>query len=406
MSYDVIVVGAGPAGAVAAYETARLGLKTLLLEKFTLPRDKPCGGAVMYRGIRIVHGKIPSQIVEQKIYGLRFVLPDGRQATFRADRLIGITVFRSLFDEFLARRAEAAGAELQEQARVVKVSVDDWCAQVKLENGNEFESKFIIGADGVNSIVSRSVDLRPARKNPYRIGLGMEADFHVGSDGVMKAMRGDPSILEIIPVDGRVSYGWMFPKKEHLAIGIAGASVHMHPLRPIFESFRKKLEARIGLQLVPDKRRTYFLGGDGILGENYTKRALLVGDAAGFVDPMMGEGIAYAMRSGQLAAKVVDNCIRKENYETKYLLEYQRLCHDEFAANFAMAEWAGLKGTAFAETLLTRAKDLEMSSEILSALARGEIGYSHIPPIVLKKLPRELPKIIQRTVLHLLSKTN
>ncbi|MFW9918074.1 MAG: NAD(P)/FAD-dependent oxidoreductase [Candidatus Thorarchaeota archaeon] len=398
MKYDVIVVGAGPAGAIAAYEAANLGLKTLLLEKFTLPRDKPCGGAVMYRGIHIVRGKIPSNIIEQKIYGLRFILSDGKEANFKSNKIIGITVFRSLFDEYLARRAEQAGAELHENARVVKVSVSDHGAQVQLSDGRDFESKFLIGADGVNSIVSRSVGLRPERKNPYRIGLGMEADFHVGHDGVMKAMRNDPSILEIIPVDGRVSYGWMFPKKEHLAIGIAGASVHMHPLRPLFESFRLKLEARTGLSLIPDKKRTYFLGGDGILGTNYANRTLLIGDAAGFVDPMMGEGIAYAMRSGQIAATVINSCIENNRYDEKALLDYQRLCHDEFAANFEMAEWAGLKGTSFAETVLSRAQDLEMSSEILAALARGEIGYSQIPPIVLRKLPREIPRLIQRAV--------
>ena len=398
LSYDVIVVGAGPAGSIAAYEAARSGLKTLLLEKFTLPRDKPCGGAVMYRGIHIVKGKIPSNIVEQKIYGLRFVLPDGREAEFETEKLIGITVFRSLFDEFLARRAEKAGAELQENSRVVKVSTSDQAAHVILSDGRELNSKFLIGADGVNSIVSRSLKLRPERKNPYRIGLGMESDFHVGVDGVMQAMRGKPSILEIIPVEGRVSYGWMFPKKEHLAIGIAGASVHMHPLRPIFEFFRQKMETHTGLELIPEKKRTYFLGGDGILGKNYANRSLLIGDAAGFVDPMMGEGIAYAMRSGQLAAQVIEKCLQNNHHGEKHLIEYQKLCNDEFAANFSMAEWAGLRGTSFAESVLTHAQELEMSSEILAALARGEIGYADIPPLVLRKLPREIPKLIQRVI--------
>ncbi len=398
VDYDVIVVGAGPAGSIASYELARAGIRIALLEKFTIPRDKPCGGAVMARGLHIVRGKIPKRIVEQMIHGLRFVLPDGKEAQFKSDRLIGITVFRSLFDEFLAKRAEAAGAELHENARVVLASTSEHHAQVKLRNGDQLEAKFLIGADGVNSIVSRSLGLRPKRKNPFRIGLGMEADFHVGHEGVMEATRGDPSILEIIPVDGRISYGWMFPKKEHLAIGIAGASVHMHPLRPIFESFRKKLEARIGIDLKTDKKRTYFLGGDGILGKNYTRRALLVGDAAGFVDPMMGEGIAYAMRSGQLAAAVIKRCLDQDLYLEKHLIEYQALCHDEFAANFAMAERAALKGTSFAESVLIHAQALKMSSELLAALARGEIGYSDIPALVVRNLPREIPRFVRTTI--------
>ncbi len=101
--YDVVVVGAGPAGSIAAYECTKRGLKTVLLEKCTLPRDKPCGGAVMYRGLQIISGEIPRNIVEQKIYGLRFLWPNNDSAEFKSDKLIGVTVFRNIFDEFLPR---------------------------------------------------------------------------------------------------------------------------------------------------------------------------------------------------------------------------------------------------------------------------------------------------------------
>ncbi|MFX1580221.1 MAG: NAD(P)/FAD-dependent oxidoreductase, partial [Promethearchaeota archaeon] len=101
MTYDVIVVGAGPAGSTAAYDCSKQGLKTLLLEKYKLPREKPCGGAVMYRALRIIEGKMPRDLVEQKIYGLRFILPDGKKTEFISDKMIGITVFRDRFDEFL-----------------------------------------------------------------------------------------------------------------------------------------------------------------------------------------------------------------------------------------------------------------------------------------------------------------
>jgi geranylgeranyl reductase family protein len=394
----VIVVGAGPAGSIAAYETAKSGHTTLLLEKFPLPRDKPCGGAVMYRGIQIVHGMIPRHIIEQKIYGLRFMLPGKRKAEFKSDKLIGITVFRSRFDEYLARRAEIAGAELMDDARVVKTSAGQDSALVRLDDGREFTSEVVVGADGVNSIVSRSLGLRPEHKDLNSVGLGMESDFHVGENGVMEAMNGDPSILEIIPVKGRSSYGWVFPKREHLAIGIAGASVQMQPLRPIFEAFRRKQEARLGIELIPEKRRTYFLGGEGLQGRNITNRALLIGDAAGFVDPMMGEGIAYAMRSGQYAANVIDDAFRRGSFTERSFSRYPQLCKDEFAANFAMAQWAGHKGIGFANSVLSKAQDFQMSSEILVALARGEMGYSDIPALVLRRLPRELPGYIHKIV--------
>ncbi|MFW9769863.1 MAG: NAD(P)/FAD-dependent oxidoreductase, partial [Candidatus Thorarchaeota archaeon] len=226
MIYDVIVVGAGPAGSTAAYDCASMGLSTLLLEKERLPREKPCGGAVMYRALRLIGGKVPRNIVEQRIHGLRFLLPGEKVAEFTSDRLMGITVFRHRFDEFLARRATKAGAELIEDSRVKNALVTDQSAIVELADGREYRGKYLLGADGVNSVVSRALGLRPKRKDLLKVGLGMESDFYVGEEGVQNATDGNPTILEICPAENQISYGWVFPKKEHLAIGVAGSGVH------------------------------------------------------------------------------------------------------------------------------------------------------------------------------------
>jgi flavin-dependent dehydrogenase len=350
----------------------------------------------MYRGINILKGEIPTRLVERKIYGMRFLLPSGKNAEFLSNKLMGITTMRSEFDEYLARRAVNSGAELIEEARVVGAQTTGGSAVAKLSDGREFNSQILIGADGVNSIVSRSLSLRPEHKNLTRVGLGMEADFQVGESGVMEATHGRPCILEIAPVEGKVSYGWVFPKREHLGIGIAGAAVHMYPLRPAFDGFVRSTEKRLGLSLPPARRRTYFLGADGLVLKNVTNHAILIGDAAGFVDPMMGEGIAYAMRSGVFAARVAVRAAERGRYDEAFLSEYDNLCHKAFGSNFAMAEWAGLRGTSFAEFVLSRASGYRIASEIMVMLARGEIGYSEIPVTVLRRLPRELPDIFRR----------
>ena len=398
MHYDVIIVGAGPAGAVAAYECNARGFSTLLLEKEELPRDKPCGGAVMYHGLRMLNGELPRSIVERSIYGLRFVFSHSNQAEFISDKMIGITVFRSCFDEFLARRAQKSGVELREKARVTRASVSDEAAQVTLENGTLLTAEFLLGADGVNSVVSRELGLRPKRKDLTKVGLGMEADFHVGEDGVMQATDGSPSVLEIVPSEDRISYGWVFPKREHLAIGVAGAGNQMSALRPIFDAFIQKTELRTGLNLSPDHRRTYFLGGDGLGSRNVSTRSILIGDAAGFVDPMMGEGIAYAMQSGVFAAEVIADASEEGKHDAETLGLYQEKCTHEFAANFAMAGWAGSQGTAFAESMLSKISGHKFASEIMAMVARGEIGYADIPLYVLRGLPRNLPGIIRQVV--------
>jgi geranylgeranyl reductase family protein len=394
----VIVVGAGPAGSITAHDCAKAGLRTLLLEKSKHPREKPCGGAVMYRGLHILRGRLPANLIERRIHGLRFLLPHDEAAEFSSKKIIGITVFRERFDEFLAQRAADAGAELREMTKVSKASIGPHGVSVLTADSQELKARYLVGADGVNSVVAKSLDLRPARKNLQRVGLGMESDFYVGEEGVMKATNGNPSILEIIPVEGRVAYGWMFPKSEHLCVGIAGAAAHMYPLRPAFDSFRRKVEKRIGISLNLVKRRVHFLGADGISSRNVCDRALLVGDAAGFVDPMMGEGIAYAMRSGVHAADVITRAAESGRYDKAYLEQYHRLCKKEFEANFAMAEWAGLRGTFFAETVLKMAASYHLASDIMTKVARGEIGYSAIPYTVLKDLPREIPRFLQRLV--------
>lgn len=398
MSYDVIVVGAGPAGSITAHDCAKAGLRTLLLEKSKHPREKPCGGAVMYRGLHILRGKLPTSLVQRRINGLRFLLPSGEAAEFSSEKMIGITVFRERFDEFLAKRAADAGAELMESTKVKHASTGPKSAAILTADGQEIKTRFLVGADGVNSIVAKSLGLRPSRKNLQRVGLGMESDFYVGEEGVMNATNGKPSILEIIPVENRVAYGWMFPKRKHLCIGIAGAAVHMYPLRPAFAAFRRKMEKRLGIPLNLEKRRVHFLGADGTSSRNVRDRALLVGDAAGFVDPMMGEGIAYAMKSGVHAADVITRAAESGRWGEHYLEQYHRLCKKEFEANFAMAEWAGLRGTLFAETVLKMAASYHLASDIMAKLARGEIGYSAIPYAVLKDLPREIPRFLQRRV--------
>ena len=398
VNYDIVVVGAGPAGSIAAYECARKGFKTLLLDKETIPREKACGGAVMYRGICIVNGKIPRELVEQKIYGLRFNFHNGIHSEFISDKLIGITVFRNKFDEFLSRRAVDVGAELQENSRVIQASVSDECVTIQIQGGQEIKSDFLIGADGVNSIVSRSLKLRPKRKDLTKVGLGMEADFHVGHDGVMKATQGNPSVLHILPVENRISYGWVFPKREHLAIGIAGSGVHMRRLRPDFDRFYKNLEKRLGVELKLEKRRACFLGGDGLGSTNVTDRALLVGDAAGFVDPMMGEGIAYAMQSSKIAVDVIEQAVAESQFNAASLWKYHDLCREEFSANFQSAAWAGSHGISFAASLLPRINGHKLASDMMAMVARGEIGYADIPYHVLKKLPRQLPAIIKQSI--------
>jgi 2-polyprenyl-6-methoxyphenol hydroxylase-like FAD-dependent oxidoreductase len=172
----------------------------------------------------------------------------------------------------------------------------------------------------------------------------------------------------------------------------------MHALRSVFDRFHRDVEERLHVHLPLEKRRTCFLGGDGLGSRNVTDRAILVGDAAGFVDPMMGEGIGYAMKSGVFAAAVIDSAVEEGKYDAAKLSEYQTLCRKEFSANFQMAAWAGSKGTPLAERILPRVSGYKFASDVMSMVARGEIGYADIPYHVLKSLPRQFPNMLMQMV--------
>lgn len=403
--YDVIVVGAGPAGSMIAYEMARSGYRTLLLEKFSIPREKACGGAAMYRGLRLIGPSFPRHLVEREIYGLRFRFSDGTAAEFTSDRLLGVTTERARFDEFLARRAEQAGAELREKTRVIGVQLYPSDVEAVTEGGSSVRARFLVGADGASSTVARATGLRPHRKDLNRAGLGMESVVEIGEDRVIEALGGNPSVLEIYPVEGRVSYGWVFPRKTSLAVGIAGAASHMSSLRSLFDSFVSGVERRLGFRLPILKRRVSFLGADGHRQTNVFHRVILVGDAAGFVDPMMGEGISYAMRSSLLAADVLREALDSDHNADATLAKYDSLCKKTFAADFSIASWAGMRGTGFARSLLNKASEMKFSSEIMAAVARGEMGYSDIPPRVILRLPYHLPRLIREYISDHLAST-
>ncbi len=172
----------------------------------------------------------------------------------------------------------------------------------------------------------------------------------------------------------------------------------MHPLREIFDDFVRAQEQRLGVELRTDRRRTHFLGGWGITNQNVTDRVILVGDAAGWVDPMMGEGIAYAMKSGVIAAGVVLKAFASDEFDEKSLSSYQDLCTGEFGAGFGMAGWAGSRGVEFAERLLTHASGDPLAADLLAMLARGEIDYAGIPAVIIRSLPRVLPRVLKRAI--------
>lgn len=301
LDYDVIVVGAGPGGSTAAKFCAQAGLKTLLIEKERLPRYKPCGGCLSLKTAQLLDFDL-SSVIENTIYGVKFTYCLKDPFTIQSDQPIAFLVMRDRFDQLLVEKAVGRGAEVLDGERVTRVEEKGDGTEVTLARERRFRCEYLIGADGSESVVAKSLSL----PLPQGDGKGMAVESEIPFESAVDFPEKE---LQLIHLDfGRIpnGYGWVFPKSEGLSIGIGGMPREGKKVNPrqYFVDFLKglnyldegKVERIVGHSLPSfyDERQRVSGG-----------RFLLVGDAGHMIDPLTGEGIYYALRSGMLAAEAI-----------------------------------------------------------------------------------------------------
>ncbi len=346
--YDVIVVGAGPAGCTAAYDLARSGAKVALIEKQTLPRHKTCGGG-MPMVVREVleldtlRDLAPDAFVESETQYMRHtwkfgmpVLASLNPDAADARNLSLWMVRRSVFDNALAQRAAGAGAELRDGLAVKSVVVEpNGTVRVTAQGSHgawEATAGTVIGADGANGIVARSVGLRRERA----LAIAIEAEVpHRWGDGHPE-LRTDVCHLEYGAVER--GYAWVFPKGDHLNVG-AGVfrprGAGMQGDNTVRADLRAAIMDYLTLLGVPRREEDLVFhahplpiwnGLDTL--QTPDDRVLLAGDSAGLINPFFGDGILHALKSGQIAAR----CILAQDRRN-----YTRAIGQEFKSNFDAA---------------------------------------------------------------------
>jgi geranylgeranyl reductase len=298
-TYDVAVIGGGPAGATAAHDLAKQGLATLLLDK--AGRIKPCGGAIPPR--LITEFDVPESLMVARVHGAKIVSPKSRNVrmAINGTGYVGM-VDRDVFDEWLRTRAANAGADRQTGTydRVERPDSGPAIVHYTSKDGqaHQIRAKQVIGADGALSAVGKE-------------NIGAHAPFVFAYHEVIRAPRRQDFDGETCDVyyDGRLSpdfYSWVFPHGDTVSVGTGSAQKgfslkqSVGRLRDIAGLADTETIRREGapLPLYPIKR--WDNGRD----------VVLAGDAAGCVAPASGEGIYYAMLGGRLAADAAAEAVR------------------------------------------------------------------------------------------------
>ncbi|MBM2618039.1 geranylgeranyl reductase family protein [Actinoplanes sp. LDG1-06] len=288
-AWDVAVVGGGPAGLSAARAAAAAGARTIVLERAEHPRYKTCGGGLIGTSLSYAsaHIDVPAR---DRISALTFTRDGRRSFTRRASGRPFLTlVRRDDFDHAWYSAAVAAGAVVRQNSQVRSVEQNDDVATVTLAGGDQITAGVVIGADGSAGITSRYVGVTFEQQD-----LGLEVEL-AATPADRAAWQGRV-LLDWGPFPG--SYGWVFPKEDELTVGVIMAKGHGAATKEYLNDF----VSRLGFADRPVVRDSGHLTRcrhpDAPLRRG---RVVVVGDAAGLLEPWTREGISYALRSGSWA---------------------------------------------------------------------------------------------------------
>ncbi|GHJ16776.1 geranylgeranyl reductase family protein [Micromonospora sp. AKA38] len=290
--WDLVVVGGGPAGLSAARAAARAGVRTLVVERATHPRYKTCGGGLIGTSLTEA-GDVIEVPAQDRVDRVTFTR-DGRRAFTRRHGAPVITMIRrEEFDDRLRAAAVSAGAEVREGVAVRAVEQDPDEVRLRLADGDVVRARAVVGADGSSGVTARHVGVRFRQ-----VDLGLELELPVS------AVERDRWRGRVLLDWGRVpgSYAWVFPKGDRLTVGVISARGDGERTRAYLRDF----VARLGLSGIAPEHDSGHLtrcrAEDSPLRHG---RVLVVGDAAGLLEPWSREGISYALRSGRLAGAAV-----------------------------------------------------------------------------------------------------
>jgi len=399
--FDVLIVGAGPAGSFAAELLAKGGVKVMLFDGRPEGEPKACGGGVTAKALNMWPQLL--EPVGRTINELDLYSPSGKKLHLKLDEPFAV-YSRVVFDNYLRERARRAGAEVVSEkisARKAKRIENGWVLSSGL---NQWSGSWLVGADGANSGIAKML-AGPLPPSDMEVAFGYRAPLpQIGSA---------PTVVAFLP--RWVGYAWAFPRPDHISFGIATTqdAFQHQPLDDLLWDFmvvyyQQQEGARLKFW---DKKKKTANGASPIrqrlqqTAERYAARIpglasstldtrktcavgwALLGDAAGFADPVTGEGIYYALRSAQLFA---------ECYLAGEPLSYEVRWRQDFGAELRRASqmrrrfYGNFWGAPFTERMIEFARGHRGVKRVLGDLVAGEQGYVDLKKKLVRRAWRPL----------------
>lgn len=366
--YDCVIVGAGPAGASAAYHLAKRGRSVLILEKESLPRYKPCGGGVSPQIAQWFDFDF-TPAVSLKVDTLRYTwkMDDPVDADLETPEPVWM-VRRDVFDHFLVQKAQEQGAELRDSTEVsgIEFKGDRW--QVNTAAG-PIEGRYLIAADGAKGPMAKWLGFKERKR---RLAGALEAEASA------KVTKPNTAHFEFGMVKN--GYIWNFPKADGYSIGIG---TFIGGEGQDFKSILSEYATSFGVDLTTCKQHGHPLclwDGNQTL---HTQNALLAGEAACVVDPFTAEGIRPSIFSGVKAAEAIDQSL---GGDAEALANYSKVIADEWGSDMVWAQ--RLAGLFYRAPKMGYKVGVKRPSatQLMGKILCGDLRYSDVANRAIKRL--------------------
>ncbi len=396
----IAIIGAGPAGAHLAYLLSSRGADILLFDARDV-WEKPCGGGITAQALREFDWLQQTNTPRQMVSSVRLISAGNREVTVNPRHEFAI-YSRAELDRLMRNRVVNAGANLI-QARVDSLNKASGKWEISTAKGENYTCDFIVGADGATSATRRMLGIRfPPQDFYYALGWHMKPGENSQANGWPDpASSGNPAQADIKYLHNLSGYLWMFPRADHLSYGIAVKNQETTPqvLKQLLLDFVASQNPALAQELQASNHhsteRATFYGAmipslqvaswDKLSACNADDNWALIGDAAGFVDPLTGEGIHYALKSAELLAHCLPDNLTSydEMWRAEFGFEMRRaaqLLHKFYRGKFA--------GAPFTERLVQVAKFHRGVRETLRDLLAAEQSYIELKSRLRKNILR------------------